>query len=90
MGNLAVAFPKQFDNCLPPVTQLVGGGEEGGIESEDDTVGNMVAARISKRVGWPIFVSCNLSGADEEMVRIALGKAERGVVDYLLGLKENE
>jgi hypothetical protein len=62
MGPLVVATPKteykgmssQNDKAAP-CTQLVGGHNE-----EEMMIGWQMASRISKKIGWPIFVSCSL------------------------------
>jgi hypothetical protein len=57
MGPLALSMPPNVrDGGTVPSTQLLGGS------SEDDTIlGHQISARLARRVGWPIFVSCSLS-----------------------------
>jgi len=82
MGPLSASFPRQFDgDLLPSVATLVG------YEDESDNTTNMIAARIAKRVGWPIFVSFSASFGDDEGIRIALARLEKDVSDFLLEFK---
>jgi len=62
MGSLALSMPPVIRNGRPrldgvPTTQLLGGSSE-----EDMILGHQISARLAKRVGWPIFVSCSFSG----------------------------
>ena len=63
MGSLALSMPPISRNGRPatldgvPTTQLLGGSSE-----EDMILGHQISARLAKRVGWPIFVSCSFSG----------------------------
>ena len=62
MGSLALSMPPVIRNGRPrtdeaPTTQLLGGSSE-----EDMIMGHQISARLAKRVGWPIFVSCSFSG----------------------------
>jgi hypothetical protein len=59
MGPLALSMPPNIirPNATVSSTQLLGGS------SEDDMImGNQISARLARRVGWPIFVSCSLCG----------------------------
>jgi len=40
-----------------PTTQLLGGSSD-----EDMQLGHQISARLAKRVGWPVFVSCSFNG----------------------------
>jgi len=40
-----------------PTTQLLGGSSE-----DDILLEHQISARLAKRVGWPVFVSCSFSG----------------------------
>lgn len=58
MGSLALSMPPS-DSRQNGVssTQLLGG------MSEDDMIlGHQISARLAKRIGWPIFVSCSFGG----------------------------
>jgi len=62
MGSLALSMPPVIRNGRPrtdeaPTTQLLGGSSE-----EDMIMGHQISARLAKRIGWPIFVSCSFSG----------------------------
>mmetsp|Transcript_59448 Transcript_59448/g.126390 ORF Transcript_59448/g.126390 Transcript_59448/m.126390 type:complete len:221 (+) Transcript_59448:48-710(+) len=63
MGSLALSMPPMVRNGRPvndvgvSTTQLLGGSSE-----EDMIHGHQASARLAKRVGWPVFVSCSLSG----------------------------
>ena len=61
MGLLALSMPPRnvrgVDATTVSSTQLLG------RSSEDDMIlGRQVSARLARRVGWPIFVSCSLCG----------------------------
>lgn len=58
MGSLALSMPpyNSRQNGVSS-TQLLGG------MSEDDMIfGHQISARLAKRIGWPIFVSCSFGG----------------------------
>jgi hypothetical protein len=58
MGSLALSMPP-YNSRQNEVssTQLLGG------MSEDDMIlGHQISARLAKRIGWPIFVSCSFGG----------------------------
>ena len=62
MGSLALSMPPITRNGRQilhgvPTTQLLGGSSE-----EDMIHGAQISSRLAKRVGWPVFVSCSLSG----------------------------
>ena len=62
MGSLALSMPPAIRNGRPSLdaistTQLLGGSSE-----EDMILGHHISARLAKRIGCPIFVSCSLSG----------------------------
>ena len=62
MGSLALSMPPVAQNGRQilhgvPTTQLLGGSSE-----EDMIHGAQISSRLAKRVGWPVFVSCSLSG----------------------------
>jgi hypothetical protein len=61
MGSLALSVPPIVRNGRPRLdvstTQLLGGSSE-----EDMILGHHISARLAKRIGWPIFVSCSVSG----------------------------
>ncbi|KAL3759636.1 hypothetical protein ACHAWU_009783 [Discostella pseudostelligera] len=62
MGSLALSMPPVIRNGRPRLdgvstTQLLGGSSE-----EDMILGHHISARLAKRIGCPIFVSCSLSG----------------------------
>jgi len=59
MGSLALSMPPYISSRHDGVssTQLLGG------MSEDDMIlGHQISARLAKRIGWPIFVSCSFGG----------------------------
>mmetsp|Transcript_22821 Transcript_22821/g.41258 ORF Transcript_22821/g.41258 Transcript_22821/m.41258 type:complete len:192 (-) Transcript_22821:119-694(-) len=60
MGSLAVSMPRTryagLSDGDAACTQLIGGESE-----EDQMMGWQMATRLSKRTGWPVFVSCSLS-----------------------------
>jgi hypothetical protein len=63
MGPLALSMPPRnvrgVDDAaaVASSTQLLGGS------SEDDMIlGHQISARLARRIGWPIFVSCSLCG----------------------------
>jgi hypothetical protein len=60
MGPSTVAMPRTKYGGMSsggeaPCSQLIGGDNE-----EEVMMGNNMASRLSKKVGWPIFVSCSL------------------------------
>ena len=65
MGSLALSMPPLIrngrrqisNNNGVPSSQLLGGSSE-----EDMILGHQISARLAKRIGWPIFVSCSFSG----------------------------
>lgn len=63
MGPLALSMPPAIRNDGRPnpdgvpTTQLLGGSSE-----EDMILCHQISARLAKRVGWPVFVSCSFSG----------------------------
>ncbi|KAL7460015.1 hypothetical protein ACHAXS_000484 [Conticribra weissflogii] len=61
MGPIAVSMPLLPQNASKldgtPTSQLLGGSSD-----EDMILGQQISARLAKRVGWPIFVSCSFSG----------------------------
>ena len=62
MGSLSLSMPPVIREGRPridgvPTSQLIGGSSE-----EDIILGHQISARLAKRVGWPIFVSCSFSG----------------------------
>lgn len=62
MGSLALSIPPVIRSGRPRLdsvstTQLMGGSSE-----EDMILGHHISARLAKRNGCPIFVSCSLSG----------------------------
>mmetsp|Transcript_20084 Transcript_20084/g.41470 ORF Transcript_20084/g.41470 Transcript_20084/m.41470 type:complete len:212 (+) Transcript_20084:94-729(+) len=60
MGPIAVSMPPLPQNASKldgtPTSQLLGGNSD-----EDMILGQQMSARLAKRVGWPIFVSCSFS-----------------------------
>lgn len=78
-GPLVVAFPKRFENGQLASSQLLHSSNE--EENADiDIIGAQMASRLSKKVGWPIFVSCALGNAAElgMLVGGVDGVAQRG------------
>jgi hypothetical protein len=63
MGPLALSMPPVIQNGRPSslvgvsTTQLLGGSSE-----EDMILGHHISARLAKRIGCPVFLSCSLSG----------------------------
>lgn len=60
MGSLSLSMPSSSTHKGPssiPTSQLLGGASE-----EDMMLGQQISARLAKRIGWPIFVSCSFSG----------------------------
>ncbi|KAL7549890.1 hypothetical protein ACHAWF_013140 [Thalassiosira exigua] len=62
MGPLALSMPPSIRGGRPvadevPTSQLLGG-----LSEEDMILGQQISARLAKRVGWPVFVSCSLGG----------------------------
>ncbi|KAL3797844.1 hypothetical protein HJC23_006882 [Cyclotella cryptica] len=60
MGSLSLSMPPSKQSSVHndvPSTQLIGGSSE-----EDMILGQQISARLAKRVGWPIFVSCSFHG----------------------------
>jgi hypothetical protein len=62
MGSLSLSMPpsstRKGPSSIPtPTSQLLGGSSE-----EDMMLGQQMSARLAKRIGWPIFVSCSFSG----------------------------
>ena len=61
MGPLVVAMPRtkfaggRGNNEDTPCSQLISGPSD-----EEMMVGWQMASRLSRRIGWPIFVSCSL------------------------------
>ncbi len=74
MGSFALSMPPVIRNGRPSLdaastTQLLGGSSE-----EDMILGHHISARLAKRIGCPIFVSCSLSGWGGDSVgSIAVG-----------------
>ena len=61
MGSICVSMPqsarKKGSSTMPtPTSQLIGGSGD-----EDMMLGQQMSARLAKRIGWPIFVSCSFS-----------------------------
>jgi hypothetical protein len=63
MGSLSLSMPPSTtrkglsSSILTPTSQLLGGSSE-----EDMMLGQQMSARLAKRLGWPIFVSCSFCG----------------------------
>jgi hypothetical protein len=60
MGPTSVAMPRTKYSGLSsgdeaPCSQMIGGDNE-----EEVMMGNSMASRLAKKMGWPIFVSCSL------------------------------
>jgi len=60
MGPLVVAMPRKFqgfngDEAETPCSQLISGSND-----EEMMIGWQMASRLSRKIGWPIFVSCSL------------------------------
>ena len=60
MGSLALSTISSIgrDKGIPATTQLLGGSNE-----EDMIVGQQISARLAKKIGWPIFISCSLNSS---------------------------
>ena len=60
MGSICVSMPqsaRKGSSIMPtPTSQLIGGSSD-----EDMMLGQQMSARLAKRIGWPIFVSCSFS-----------------------------
>jgi hypothetical protein len=86
MGSLALSMPPVIRSGRPRLdsvstTQLLGGSSE-----EDMILGHHISARLAKRNGCPIFVSCSLSGWGGDSVGsvVAGGGGGQGVASELL------
>jgi len=60
MGPMVVAMPRtkyagMSSGDEAPCSQMIGGDNE-----EEVMMGNTMAMRLAKKIGWPIFVSCSL------------------------------
>ena len=60
MGSLALSTISTIgrDKGIPATTQLLGGSNE-----EDMIVGQQISARLAKKIGWPVFISCSLNSS---------------------------
>eukprot|EP00985_Skeletonema_marinoi_P004082 scaffold1801_cov96-Skeletonema_marinoi.AAC.4 len=71
LGSLSVSMPpssRKGPSRMPtPTSQLVGGSSD-----EDMMLGQQMSARLAKRIGWPIFVSCSFSDFGQNGVSPAL------------------
>lgn len=71
MGSLSLSMPTRAhggSSIMPtPTTQLLGGSSD-----EDMMLGQQMSARLVKRIGWPIFVSCSFSDFGQNGVSPAL------------------
>ena len=70
MGSMCVSMPSALkgSSIMPtPTSQLLGGSSD-----EDMMLGQQMSARLAKRIGWPIFVSCSLSDFGKNGVSPAL------------------
>eukprot|EP00574_Skeletonema_japonicum_P008223 CAMPEP_0201714446 /NCGR_PEP_ID=MMETSP0593-20130828/931_1 /ASSEMBLY_ACC=CAM_ASM_000672 /TAXON_ID=267983 /ORGANISM="Skeletonema japonicum, Strain CCMP2506" /LENGTH=174 /DNA_ID=CAMNT_0048203729 /DNA_START=56 /DNA_END=580 /DNA_ORIENTATION=+ len=71
MGSLSLSMPpcaRKGSSIMPtPTSQLLGGSSE-----EDMMLGQQMSARLAKRIGWPIFVSCSFSDFGQNGVSPAL------------------
>jgi hypothetical protein len=57
MGSLSLSMPASTRiGPSIPTSQLIGGSSE-----EDMMLGQQISARLAKRIGWPVFVSCSFS-----------------------------
>jgi hypothetical protein len=57
MGSLSLSMPASTRiGPSIPTSQLLGGSSE-----EDMMLGQQISARLAKRIGWPVFVSCSFS-----------------------------
>lgn len=69
MGSLSLSMPSpKHTNYATPSTQLLGGSSE-----EDIILGQQVSARLAKKIGWPIFVSCSFNEVGDEGSAFGLG-----------------
>lgn len=75
MGQLVVAMPRIkykgafADACEASSSQLVGG------DSEDQMLAAQMATRLSAKLGYPIFVSCQLYDATQQEWMVGLEKS---------------
>jgi hypothetical protein len=91
MGSLALSMPP-YNSRQNEVssTQLLGG------MSEDDMIlGHQISARLAKRIGWPIFVSCSAGdsgGSVEGGAAITVSSAgfDDSTQRHAVGLAERE
>eukprot|EP00573_Skeletonema_grethae_P001880 CAMPEP_0201686782 /NCGR_PEP_ID=MMETSP0578-20130828/1099_1 /ASSEMBLY_ACC=CAM_ASM_000663 /TAXON_ID=267565 /ORGANISM="Skeletonema grethea, Strain CCMP 1804" /LENGTH=175 /DNA_ID=CAMNT_0048170879 /DNA_START=16 /DNA_END=543 /DNA_ORIENTATION=- len=71
MGSLSLSMPpraRSGSSIMPtPTSQLIGGSSD-----EDMMLGQQMSARLAKRIGWPIFVSCSFSDFGQNGVSPAL------------------
>lgn len=77
MGPMAVSMPPLPQNASKldgtPTSQLLGG-----YSDEDMILGQQMSARLAKRVGWPIFVSCSFSGLGGDIGGVGGGSIGNG------------
>ena len=69
MGSLSLSMPPSTrkvpsSSSSIPTSQLLGGSSE-----EDMMLGQQISARLAKRIGWPVFVSCSFSGWNDDSGR---------------------
>ena len=98
MGSLSLSMPPpKHTSYATPSSQLLGGSSE-----EDIILGQQVSARLAKKIGWPIFVSCSfnevggMEGSGSELFGLgmdvspamAVAMAEKEVARILMREKE--
>lgn len=79
MGSLTLSMPPVKQNSVA-TTQLMGGSSE-----EDMILGHHISARLARRIGCPIYVSCSLSGwgGDSGGGVAAGGGGEQGITSEM-------
>ena len=86
-GPLVVSYPKQFENGQLASSQLLHSENDEETSADIDVIGLQMASRLSKKVGWPIFVACALGNASE--LGMLLGGAD-GAAQKAAALVEKE
>lgn len=93
-GGLTVAMPQSYNDGAQACSQLL--EYEAPNSDADDAymIGLQMAARLSKKLGWPIFVSCALDarglgqGVKFGLTQRASALAEKEVGRILLAVKQ--
>lgn len=75
-GPLVVAYPREYENGQLACSQLLHSDNSEESSADIDVIGLQMASRLSKKVGWPVFVACALGNAAE--LGMLLGGADGG------------